>query len=75
MSEKTIQEVKEGAEKGLMALPGVTGVGIGLSKDRRETCIKVFVNQQVSASETRIPNQIEGYRVEVVVRGSFRALE
>lgn len=72
MSNKTIEEVKEAWEKRLMAIPGVTAVGIGLTKDRREQCIKVYVSRKASAA--RIPSEIEGYPAEVEIRKAFRPL-
>lgn len=72
MVNKTIQEVKEACEKQLMAMPGVMGVGIGLTKDRRERCIKVYVSRDASAQAAQIPKEIEGYPVEVEIRGTFR---
>lgn len=74
MTDKTIQEVKAAWEKQLMAKPGVTGVGISLTKDRREKCIKVYVNRSEAAQAGEIPKQIEGYPVEVEIRGTFKAL-
>jgi len=75
MSDKTIQEVKEAWEKQLMAIPGVMGVGISLTKDRREKCIKIYVNRDASMEEGQIPKQIEGYPVEVELRGTFRPVQ
>jgi hypothetical protein len=72
MGDRTIQEVKEACEKQLMAMPGVMGVGIGLTKDRRERCIKVYVGRDASAQAAQIPKEIEGYPVEVEIRGTFR---
>ena len=74
MADKTIQEVKEAWEKRLMAMSGVTGVGIGLTKDRKEKCIEVSVKNKASAKAARIPKLINGYPVEVRIRGPFRAL-
>lgn len=75
MSNKTIQDVKEAWEQQLMAIPGVMGIGIGLTKDRQEKCIKVYVNRNTSAEAARIPKEIEGYPVEVELRGTFRPFE
>jgi hypothetical protein len=75
MNEKSIEEVKEDWEEKLMTIPGVMGVGIGLTKDRRETCIKIYVNRAASAQVPQIPEQIEGYSVEVELRGTFRPLK
>ncbi len=71
MAGRTIQKIKESHESELMALPGVTAVGIGLTGDRKE-CIMVYVDGEVS--KERVPKEIEGYPVEVRVRGTFRAL-
>jgi hypothetical protein len=72
MGSKSIKEVKDLWEKRLMAIPGVMGIGISLTKDRQEKCIKVYVERKSSAAQ--IPNQIEGYPVEVERRGTFRPL-
>jgi hypothetical protein len=72
MGNKSIQEVKDTWEKRLMDIPGVMGIGISLTKDRRERCIKVYANRE--ASVAKIPREIEGYPVEVEVRKPFRAL-
>ena len=72
MNNKTIKDVKEAWEKQLMAMPGVMAVGIGLRKDRREKCIRVYVNRKASAQAAQIPKEIEGYPVEVEIRGTFR---
>lgn len=72
MSNKTIKEVKEAWEERLMAMPGVMGVGIGLTKDTRQKCIKVYVERKASAQAAQIPREIEGYPVEVEIRGTFR---
>jgi hypothetical protein len=74
VSNPTIEEVKADWEERLMAMPGVMGVGIGLTQDRQRTCIKVYVNRQSPAPTTQIPKEIEGYPVEVEVRKPFRAL-
>jgi hypothetical protein len=75
VSRKTIQEAKEASEDRLMAIPGVMGVGIGLTKDRQGRCIKVYVDREASAQAAQIPKEIEGYPVEVEIRGAFRALD
>lgn len=72
MGDKSIQDAKEEWQDRLMAMPGVTGVGIGLTEDRRETCITVYVSR--GASTEAIPKEIEGYPVVVKRRGIFRAL-
>lgn len=74
MNSPTIQEVKTAWEERLMAIPGVMGVGIGLTKQGKHKCIKVYVNRQQFLTTPAIPQEIEGYPVEVETRGAFRAL-
>lgn len=68
--------VKERHERSLMALPKVTGVGVGAS--RREpgrAAIVVYVSGRLSAVERRrFPEELEGVDVEVIEAGPFRAL-
>lgn len=68
-----IEEVKKLSEDRLMALPGVIGVAIGTTEDRLQHVIKVYVDQRTSDLEKQIPNQIEGYPVEIEIRKGFRA--
>ena len=74
MSEKSINDVKEGWEKSLMAIEGVIGVAIGLTKDRKRKCIKVYLDRKASAKAAQIPKVKDGYPVEVEIRGTFRSL-
>ena len=74
MTDKTIQEVKASWEKQLMAKSGVTGVGISLTKDHREKCIKVYMDRSEAALTGQIPKEIEGYPVEIEIRGTFKTL-
>jgi hypothetical protein len=70
---RSIEEVKEAWEERLMAMPGVVGVGIGLTEDGQQTAIKVYLNQEASRQAAQIPSEIAGYPVEVEIRGTFRA--
>ncbi len=72
MGNKTIEEVKEAWEGRLMAIPGVMGVALSLTRDGRKKCIKVYISRKASAA--RIPSEIEGYPVQVEIRKTFRAL-
>jgi hypothetical protein len=69
---RSIETVKAAWEEQLMARPGVMGVGIGLTEDGQEKCIKVYVNSKASALAAQIPNDIEGYPVEIEIRKTFR---
>ncbi len=76
----TIEEAQERFTPEWMALPGVTGTGIGRcvleggteTDGPWEPCIRVFLSEPSPDAEQAIPSRASGYRVEVVVTGRFR---
>lgn len=70
---KSIVEAMKAWEERLMAIPGVMGIGIGLGEDAQVKVIKVYVHRNAWARTEQIPEQIDGYPVEVELRGTFRA--
>lgn len=68
----SIEQVKKAWEARLMAIPGVMGVGIGLTRDRKQKAIKVYLDRGASTKRAQIPEAIEGYPVVIEVRGTFR---
>ena len=75
MEETAIAEVKTRHEAELLALPNVTGVGIG--ERAGKPVIKVFVTEKVPVSgltrEQRIPTLLDGYEVDVEAIGFIKA--
>ena len=75
MEETAIAEVKTRHEAELLALPNVTGVGIG--ERAGKPVIKVFVTEKVPearlAPEQRIPTLLDGYEVDVEAIGFIEA--
>ena len=67
----TIEEALKKHTEELMAIPGVVGTGQGLCD--RVPCIKVLVIERTPEIEQRIPDTLEGYKVEVDVTGRIRA--
>ncbi len=55
----------------LMGISGVVGTGEGRTDG--EPCIRVFVTERSAEILLQIPSQIEGYEVDVVETGEFRA--
>lgn len=55
----------------LMAIPGVTGTGEG--KRGTQAILVVYVGQATPELRKRIPDEIEGYRVEVREIGNVTA--
>ena len=74
MTNRTILAVKEAYEEQLMAIPGVTGVGIGLTKKSKKNCIKVFINNKSLLKTKKIPRNVEGYPVETKYQETFKPL-
>ncbi len=75
MEEIAIAEAKTRHEAELLALPNVTGVGIG--ERAGKPVIKVFVTEKVPesrlAAEERIPTLLDGYEVDVEAIGFIEA--
>ena len=68
----SIEQVKKAWEARLLAIPGVMGVGIGLTRDRKQKAIKVYLDRRSSSKRAQIPDEIEGHPVVIEVRGTFR---
>jgi hypothetical protein len=67
----SIEETLKKHTQELMAIPGVVGTGQGLCDGT--PCIKVLVIERTPEIKKRIPDTLEGYRVEVEVTGRIRA--
>lgn len=71
MPEKPIEIVLKEHTDALMAIEGVVGVGQGLCNDK--DCIKVFVVEKTAELEQKIPDELDGFPVEIVESGEFKA--
>jgi hypothetical protein len=75
MSSNGIEGAKARHEAELLALPNVTGVGVG--ERRGMPVIKVFVTQKVPESalgpNELVPQQLDGYEVDVEESGVLEA--
>ena len=73
MPDVKIKEVlKRHADK-LMAVPGVVGVAEG--KSHGKPCIRVFVADSNSEALKLLPENLEGYLLNIEESGEFRALD
>lgn len=70
---RAIEEVQATHTPEWMEISGVVGTGIGLCDD--EPCIRVFLSRPSAEAQEAIPEEIEGYRVELIVTGEFRTRE
>ena len=67
---KTIEEAQQHLTDSVMSLPGVTGTMIGECKG--EPCIKVLVVRRTEDLVEKIPDEFEGYPVELEETGELR---
>ena len=73
VAKKPIEQVLKEHTDSLMALPGVVGTAQGLCAG--EPCIRIFVVQATEDLLKQIPDEIEGYTVDVQQTGEFKALD
>jgi hypothetical protein len=74
MTNPSLQEVVGRHQQSVMKLPSVTGIAGGVSPTTAgKKCILVYVADS-SVWPAGLPKQLEGYDVELVGGGGFRAL-
>ena len=73
MDSKKIEQVIKGHADKFIAIPGVFGVGEGMSCG--EQCIMVFVQDKNSDSLKVLPGIIEGYSIVIEESGEFLSRE
>ena len=69
VSQRSIQEVQEAFTPEWMELPWVLGTGLALCDGK--PCIRVFLARESPEARAAIPEEVEGYPVELVVTGPF----
>ncbi len=70
---RDIKTVMEAHAPGLMSLTGVTGVAIGLNR-KKKPCILVLVVRATKELKDKVPKEIEGHPVEMMVAGEIRGM-
>lgn len=71
MAYRTIEQVLAAHTPGWMSIPGVVGTAIG--KRAGEPCLRVMVVRETPKIRQAIPERVDGFPVDVVETGSFRA--
>ncbi len=74
MTKRDINEVLRAHDREIMAIPGVTGIYVGLLDDQKTLCLKVMVIKDTPELKSKIPRQIEGYPVVVEETGEIRPM-
>ena len=73
VANKPIEQVLQEHTDRLMALPGVVGTAQALCAG--QPCIRIFVVEATEDLLKLIPDEIEGYTVDVLQTGEFKALD
>jgi len=69
-----VRRVKERHEARLLALPGVIGVGVGVSeKAREQAAIEVYVIQATESLKQALPKSLDGVELKTIETGEIRA--
>ncbi|NOY88686.1 MAG: hypothetical protein GXO93_04740 [FCB group bacterium] len=62
---RTIEEILEDNKEFLMTIDGVIGVAIGLCQEQK--CIKVQIERDDQSLRNKIPQEIEGFPVSILI--------
>ncbi len=73
MPQRSIEQVLEDNTDQWLAIPGIEGMGIGLSEGK--PCIRIFTSSKIQNMQDKIPSTVEGYPVIIEETGEFRALQ
>jgi len=73
-SHAAVRRIKERYAAGLLARPGVNGVGVERDTSG-EYYLAVHVDKDDGAVRRGLPREIEGQPVKIVVSGTFRKLD
>ncbi len=70
---RKLEAIQKRTEDGILAIPGVLGMGIGAGDRDAETAFKVFVSTRAPEALLQVPAAIDGVPVEVLVTEPFVA--
>jgi len=68
-----LKAVQARHEDGVMNIPGVVGIGIGLTDDGKDLAFIVYVERLTSAMKANVPDSIENVPVRLIESGVFKA--
>jgi hypothetical protein len=69
-----VRRVKERHEGRLLAIPGVIGVGVGVSeKTSRQAAIEIYVKEAGESLHRVLPKSLDGVEVKIIETGEIRA--
>lgn len=68
-----LKEIQARHEDGIMDIPGVVGIGIGLTEDGADLAFIVYVEKVTSSVKVKVPSHVEGVPVRMIESGIFKA--
>lgn len=69
-----VRRIKERHEGRLLAIPGVIGVGVGVSeKTSRQAAIEIYVKEAGESLHRVLPKSLDGVEVKIIETGEIRA--
>ena len=71
---RDIRAVLADHDDGLMAMPGVVGVYVGVMDDQKTICLKVMLARDDKKLKQSIQQKIEGYPVVIEVTGPIKPM-
>jgi hypothetical protein len=73
-SQRAAERAKNRHEAALLAIPGVVGVGVGVSETvAGDAVVEVYVEKATPAARSAVPGQVDGVHVKVVETGEIVA--
>jgi hypothetical protein len=70
---RDIKTAMEAHTAELMSIPGVTGVAVGLTHEQKP-CVIVLVVRLTKELRKKIPVEVEGHPVKIMVSGEIRGM-
>jgi hypothetical protein len=74
MPDKDIMAVVDEHAPRLIQIEGVSGVAVG-RLPRGRPCVRIYVVELTDELRAQLPDELEGYPVDIEVSGEFRPLE
>ncbi len=70
---EALKGIQASHEDRVMAIPGVVGIGIGLTEDGKDLAFIVYVEKLTPSVKVQMPARIEGVPVRLIESGIFKA--
>ena len=68
-----LKEVQARHEDGVMGIPEVVGIGIGLTEDGKDLAFIIYVEKLTPSVKAQVPDHLEGVPVRMIESGIFKA--